>query len=122
MREDSFKTWAPWILLGVGGYVLYRFFSVAKESAEKGIEYIETAADATLARPIAYVISKLILPGRQHVAGGAVLPDGGYVSFDAIISATGQGVDDQNRFQWGGLTYQLVPPRRSDGNYNAKRA
>jgi hypothetical protein len=103
---------APWVLLGVGGYVLYHLLVKGKEYAEEGADWI--------ARPIAYVISKFILPSTQHVAGGAVFQDGGYVSFDAIIAA-GSKVDAKSQFTWKGTRYQLLQPRRDDGNYAAKR-
>lgn len=76
--------------------------------------------DTSMARPIAYVMSSLTLPARQHVAGGVVMQDGGYISFDAIIDNSGKGVDASNQFTWKSRRYRIVPPRRPDGNYNAQ--
>lgn len=71
-----------------------------------------------LSAPIAYVISKLTLPRALHIAGGAVLPDGGYVSWDAITQA-GSKLDAQGMFVWRGQRYKVRSPRRADGNYAA---
>lgn len=84
----------------------------------KGKDLIEDAADAVLARPIAYIISKLTLPAAVHINGGAVLPDGGYVSWDAINQA-GYKLDSQGIFIWESRRYKVRAPRRSDGNYDA---
>ena len=77
------------------------------------------ALDVYVARPIAYVISSLTLPAQQHVAGGAVLPDGGYVSWDAIVQA-GSKLDSRGEFTWKNLRYR-VTQRRKDGNYDTIR-
>lgn len=95
----------------VGGFLLWKLF-------QKGKEFVESGADL-IARPIAYTISALILPAAVHVNGGAVLPDGGYVSFDAILNA-GSKVDSHQEFSWRGVRYRLVK-RRPDGNYDAIR-
>lgn len=103
------------MLLLVGGAALLWYLLKEKIGAPGGV------LDTFIAQPIAYVISSLTLPGTQHVAGGAVLPDGGYVSFDAIVSAGGK-VDGNGNFAWNGARYRLIQPRRSDGNYDAIRA
>lgn len=106
------ERWLPWALVGVGGYVLYRLLAKSKE-------YLDTGAD-WIARPIAYVITKFqfAFNSPQHVAGGVVFKDGGYVSFDAIIQG-GSKIDAQNTFVWKGQRYRLLAPRRADGNYAA---
>jgi len=98
--------------IGIGGFLIWKFFQKGKEFVASGIDLI--------ARPIAYTISALTLPAAVHVNGGAVLPDGGYVSFDAILNA-GSKVDSRQEFSWQGVRYRLVK-RRSDGNYDAIRA
>lgn len=102
------------LLLLVGGAALLWYLLKEKVGAPGG------ALDRFIAQPIAYVISSLTLPGTQHVAGGAVLQDGGYVSFDAIVSAGGS-VDGNGNFPWNGSRYRLIQSRRSDGNYDAVR-
>lgn len=97
--------------VAVGGYLLWNFF-------QKGKEFLQTAASG-ISKPIAYVISSVILPPAQHVTGGAVLPDGGYVSWDAIVQA-GSKVDSRREFTWKGIRYR-VTQRRGDGNYDTVR-
>lgn len=86
----------------------------------KGKEKFEAAAD-WLAAPIAYVISALTLPGKVHINGGVILPDGGYVSWDAITQA-GSKLDAQSYFVWRNRRYKIRSPRRADGNYAATLA
>lgn len=102
------------LLLLVGGAALLWYLLKEKLGAPGG------TLDTFIAQPIAYVISSLTLPSAQHVAGGAVLQDGGYVSFDAIVNA-GSKVDGNGNFTWGGARYRLIQPRRADGNYDAVR-
>lgn len=103
------------VVAAVGAGLL--LFWKSKEVVEKGIKYVDDVADAVIARPIAYIISKLILPPAIHINGGAVLPDGGYVSWDAITQA-GSRLNAQQQFVWRGRTYK-VTARRKDGNYDA---
>lgn len=100
------------LLLLVGGGALLWYLLKEKVGAPGG------TLDTYIAQPIAYVISSLTLPGAVHVPGGAVLQDGGYVSFDAILQAGGK-VDGNGVFPWKGARYRLIQPRRSDGNYDA---
>ncbi len=102
--------------VGIGLLLLWK----GKEVVEKGIQYVDDVADAVLARPIAYIISKFVLPPALHINGGAVLPDGGYVSWDAITQA-GSRVNAQGLFVWRGRTYK-VNARRKDGNYDVVAA
>lgn len=102
------------LALLVGGAALLWYLLKNKLGAPGG------ALDTVVAQPIAYVISSLILPSNVHVPGGAVLPDGGYVSFDAIVNAGGK-VDGNGLFPWSGARYRLIQPRRTDGNYDAVR-
>lgn len=95
--------------VGVGLYFLWK----TKEKFEEAADWI--------AAPIAYVISKMTLPANLHIAGGAVLPDGGYVSWDAITQA-GSRLDAQGSFTWRDVRYKVRSPRRADGNYSAVTA
>lgn len=97
------------VLVGAG-YIVYTLIEKARAPIDKAADWIS--------RPIAYIVSKLTLPGRQHVAGGVVFQDGGYVSWDAIIDG-GSQIDRNSRFVWKGRTYKALTPRRSDGNYAA---
>lgn len=92
--------------VGLGLYFLWQ-----------GKEKIKAASDS-LSAPIAYIISKLTLPAALHIVGGAVLPDGGYVSWDAIAQA-GSRLDAKGTFVWRGQQYKVRTPRRADGNYAA---
>lgn len=83
----------------------------------KGKEFVSNAADEYIARPIAYIISRLTLPPNIHVNGGAVLPDGGYVSWDAITN-DGSKLNAQGYFTWRAKRYKVRTPRRADGNYD----
>lgn len=100
------------LLLLISGGALIWYLLKQKLGAPGG------ALDTVIAQPIAYVISSFTLPAAVHVTGGAVLPDGGYVSFDAIVQA-GSKVDGNGLFTWNGARYRLIQPRRSDGNYDA---
>lgn len=97
----------------VGGAALLWYLLKEKLGAPGG------ALDTGIARPIAYIISALTLPPAVHVIGGAVLPDGGYVSWDAIVDA-GSKLDSRGEFMWRNLKYR-VTTRRADGNYDAIR-
>lgn len=93
--------------VGVGLYLLW-----------KSRELVQAGADA-LSKPIAYVISKLTLPANLHIPGGAILPDGGYVSWDAITQA-GSRLDAQGMFVWRHQRFKTRAPRRADGNYDVQ--
>lgn len=95
----------------VGGAALVYWLLKEKIAGPGGV------IDEWIARPIAYVISKLTLPANLHVPGGVIFQDGGYVSWDAIIDG-GSKLDANGFFLWRGKRYKVYP-RRADGNYPA---
>lgn len=100
------------VVYGAAAIALYYVWKYSKR-ADEGINMV---AD-WIARPIAYVINKLTLPGAAHIPGGVIFQDGGYVSWDAIIQGGSQLASD-NTFTWNKKKYRALA-RRSDGNYPA---
>lgn len=97
-------------------YVLGGVAAIAWLLLRKFKEQVDAGADF-IAKPIAYIISSMTLPPAVHVNGGVVLPDGGYVSFDAIVNGGSKVAGDQTFF-WRGVKYR-VTKRRPDNNYDA---
>lgn len=95
---------------GIALYYIWKYF----RKADEGVDLIGD----WIARPIAYVISKITLPPQFHVPGGVVFKDGGYVSWDAIIDG-GSKLSSNNTFVWQGRLYRVLK-RREDGNYAAE--
>lgn len=61
-------------------------------------------------------ISWVKLPGAVSSSGNIRLPNGNVISLNTIVK--GSGIDDNNRFSYGGISYTLGP-RGADGIYTA---
>lgn len=90
--------------IGLGAYLLYRFWNAAKTVA--------TAAGNAAAAPIADAYLALTLPGAVNVTGAVILPDGSAVQLNTL------SVDSNAQVNIGGKTYQLTS-HDANGNYPA---
>jgi hypothetical protein len=89
-----------WILLGVGGYLLYRFWQQAQGVVDAAVT------------PLANAYVNLTSGGNVSVSGNLIFPDGSSVPLSQLY------VDNNMHVQYNGKTY-TVTSRDSDGNYHA---
>lgn len=99
--------------VALAGWILTKLFDKLSDAGG-------AAGDA-----IGDAIAPLFVGPAVNVSGGAVLPDGQSVTWDTIVKEGGSLKalpGDVYTFNYRGLAYRVVPPRRADGRYDAVRA
>lgn len=101
------------VAISAAGWLLYKIFDKLSGAGDSAGDAIGNFLGPLIAGPIV------------KVSAAAILPDGRSVPFADIVAAGGSVKHtggDTYVFTYQGTSYRVVPPRRSDGRYNAVRS
>ena len=100
--------------VSAAGWLLYKVF----DAISVGTNIISETGGALVPQGI---IDAIAGPKAQLAEGGAMLPSGNIVTWNAIV-AGGSSLNGAMEFTWQNKRYRALSPRRADGLYNAVAA
>lgn len=99
---------APWLLLAIGGYVLYRVTSKAADTGKKAVDW-------TSSQIANLWLTMFPLPPSMELLGNIIFPGNIKVPLQQLAGQVRQDRDGNTFVNYAGMYWQLSP---SDANGN----